>query len=51
MASVPTTEVEADATREALALHIIDLAQRGERNVNRLQDDAVAFLLEALERK
>ena len=41
----------ADATREALAMHIIDLAQRGERSVNRLQDDAVAFVLEALERK
>jgi hypothetical protein len=32
-------------------MHIIDLAQRGERNVIRLQDDAVAFVLEALERK
>ena len=38
----------ADATREALAMHIIDLAQRGERDVNRLRDDAVAFVLDAL---
>ena len=41
----------ADATREALALHIIELAKRGERDVNRLRDDAVAFVLDALERK
>jgi hypothetical protein len=39
----------ADATREALAMHIIDLAQRGERNLIRLQDDAVAFVRGALE--
>jgi hypothetical protein len=39
----------ADATREALAMHIIDLAQRGERNLHRLQDDAVAFVRGALE--
>jgi hypothetical protein len=38
----------ADATREALATHIIDMAQRGERDVNRLRDDAVAFVLDAL---
>jgi hypothetical protein len=38
----------ADATREALAKHIIDLAQRGERDVNRLRGDAVAFVLDAL---
>jgi hypothetical protein len=41
----------ADATREALAMHIIDLAKRGERDVNRLRDDAVAFVLGALRRK
>jgi hypothetical protein len=38
----------ADATREALAMRIIDIAQRGERDVNRLRDDAVAFVLGAL---
>ncbi len=37
----------ADATREALAIHIIAIAQRGERDVNRLRDDAVAFVLDA----
>jgi hypothetical protein len=41
----------ADATREAIAMHIIELAKRGERDVNRLRDDAVAFVLEALQRK
>jgi hypothetical protein len=41
----------ADATREALAMHIIDLAKRGERDVNRLRDDAAAFVLDALKRK
>jgi hypothetical protein len=41
----------ADATREALALHIIELAKGGERDVNRLRDDAVAFVLDALQRK
>jgi hypothetical protein len=41
----------ADATREALALHIIELAKRGERDVSRLRDDAVAFVLDALQRK
>lgn len=41
----------ADATREALVMHIIDLAKRGERDVNRLRDDAVAFVLDALRRK
>jgi hypothetical protein len=45
------SSVYADATREALAMHIIDLAKRGERDVNRLQDDAVAFVLDALQRK
>jgi hypothetical protein len=41
----------ADTTREALALHIIGLAQRGERDVNRIGDDDVAFVLDALQRK
>jgi hypothetical protein len=41
----------ADATREALAMRIIDLATAGERDVNRLRDGAVAFVTEALQRK
>ena len=41
----------ADATREALAMHIIDLAKTGERDVNRLCDDAIALVLSALQRK
>jgi hypothetical protein len=41
----------AEATREALAMHIIDVAKRGERDVNRMRDDAVAFVLQARERK
>ena len=41
----------ADATREALAMHMIDLAKRGQRDVNRLRDDAVAFVLDALQPK
>jgi hypothetical protein len=36
----------ASATREALAIHIVDLAKTGERDVNRLRDDAVAFILD-----
>jgi hypothetical protein len=40
----------ADATREALAMHIIDLASAGERDVNRLRDGAVAFVTDALQR-
>ena len=39
----------AEATREALAMQIIDVAKTGERDVNRLRDDAVAFVLHALE--
>jgi hypothetical protein len=38
----------ADATREALAMHIIELAKRGERDADRLRDDAVVFVLDAL---
>lgn len=34
----------ADATREALALRIVHMAQRGEHDLNRLRDDAVAFV-------
>jgi hypothetical protein len=41
----------ADATREALATKIINLARTGERDVNRLRDGAVAFVLDALERR
>ena len=41
----------ADATREALAMHIIDLAKQDLRDVNRLRDDAVAFVVNALQRK
>jgi predicted ABC-type transport system involved in lysophospholipase L1 biosynthesis ATPase subunit len=41
----------AEATRGALAMHIIDLAKRGERDVNRLRDDAVAFVLQAPQSK
>jgi hypothetical protein len=40
----------AAVTREALAMHIIDLANKGERDVNRLRDDAVAFVTDALRR-
>ena len=41
----------ADATREALAMHIIDLAAAGERDVTRLRDNAVAFVQDALQCK
>jgi hypothetical protein len=44
-----TSSGYADATREALAMHIIDLAKTGDRDVNRLRDDAVAFVLRALQ--
>jgi hypothetical protein len=37
----------AEATREALVLRIIDLAQAGERDVVRLRDEAVAYVLHA----
>ena len=40
---------DADRTREALAMHIIDLANRGERDANRLRDDAAAFVTDALQ--
>jgi hypothetical protein len=38
----------ADATREALAMHIIERAKTGEHDVNRLRDDAVAFVLQTI---
>jgi hypothetical protein len=41
----------AEATREALAMHIIELAKRGESDVKCLRDEAVAFVLDALKRK
>jgi hypothetical protein len=40
-----------EATREAIAKHVIDRAKRGERDVNRLRDDAVAFVPDALQSK
>jgi hypothetical protein len=43
------SSIYAAATREALAMRIIDLAKRGERDVNRLRDDAVAHVKELLE--
>jgi hypothetical protein len=45
------SSVYADATRDALAMRIIDLAKTDERDVSRLRDDAVAFVLDALQRK
>jgi hypothetical protein len=41
----------ADTTREALAMHIIDSAKTGERDVIRLRDDAVAVVLKAGKRQ
>jgi hypothetical protein len=37
----------AEATREALAMRIIDMATLGERDVTRLRNDAVAYVLQA----
>jgi hypothetical protein len=37
--------------KQALAMHIIDLAKTGESDVIRLRDDAVAFVLKAAQRK
>lgn len=34
----------AEATRELLALRIIEMAQLGERDVGRLRDDAIEYL-------
>jgi hypothetical protein len=41
----------ADATREALAMHIIELVKTGVRDVSCLRDDAVAFVLDAQQRR
>ncbi len=42
----------ADGAREALALRIVHMAQRGEHDLNRLRDDAVAYVQrEALPRR
>jgi hypothetical protein len=41
----------AAASREALATYIIDLATLGERDVNRLRDQAVSFMTDAFPRK
>jgi hypothetical protein len=38
------TSGHAEATRELLALRIIEIAQLGERDSNRLRDDALAYL-------
>jgi hypothetical protein len=38
----------AEVTREAIALHIIDAVHRGQRDVAKLQEDAVAFVLRAM---
>jgi hypothetical protein len=39
---LPTTN--ANATRELFALRIIEIAQLGERDPNRLRDDALLYL-------
>ena len=41
---------DTDAIRERLARHIITLAQTGERDVIRLRDGAVAYVMGALQR-
>jgi hypothetical protein len=38
---------DADRTREELVMHIIDLANGGERDVTHLRDKAVAFVTRA----
>ena len=38
------SEVYKNATRELLALRIIEIAQLGERDPNRLRDDALLYL-------
>jgi hypothetical protein len=47
--SALTASFRAEHTREALALRIITRARMGERDVTRLQDDAVAHVKEHLE--
>jgi hypothetical protein len=39
-----TSDLQADATREILALCIIDMARRGERDVRRLCENALLHL-------
>jgi hypothetical protein len=39
-----TSRGQAEATRETLALRIIEMAKHGERNVNRLRDEALEHL-------
>jgi hypothetical protein len=39
-----TSRGQAEATREKLALRIIDMAKRGERHVDRLRDEALDHL-------
>jgi hypothetical protein len=38
------SEAQVSATRERLALRIIEIAQLGERDPNRLRDDALLYL-------
>ena len=40
----PVGDGHAEATRELLALRIIEIAQLGERDPSRLRDDALAYL-------
>jgi hypothetical protein len=49
--SAMTPKAHVEATREAIAKHVIDRAKRGERDVNHLRDHAVAFVPDALQRK
>jgi hypothetical protein len=39
-----TSDTYKQATREVLALRIIEMAQLGERDPNRLRDDALSYL-------
>lgn len=41
----PATGPAAERMREVLALRIIDRAGQGERDLDRLRDDAIAFVL------
>jgi hypothetical protein len=43
----PGLPSEAEATRELLALRIIEMAQRGERDPNQLRNDALLYLAQA----
>ena len=44
-------EGDADKVREQIALHIIKMAQAGERNATRLRDGAVAWVMRSDDRK